>query len=388
LPSISKYCVTRRPGAFLSANVYAMLMPSIGFCGTPFTSRGSGIPGHLEDRRRDVDAVVELRAHAAAVGDAFGPRHDQAVARSAEVRRHLLHPLERRRARPAPAHRVVVLVQRATDLVDVLEHERHVVERPSWVFMLLSVPGEGTFTARAVVADHVDDQRVVAQAHRLDRIHHLADLRIDVLEEAGEDLLHPRVEALLVRRARLPRWDRVGPRRQLRALRNEAELLLIFESDLALSVPAVIELALVLVGPFLGDVVRAVTRPGSEVQEEGLVRRARLLLADPGDGLRGDRFREVPAGIVVRRLDRHRVLEQGRVPLTRLAALESVPVVEALSGRPAVERTSRAQLVVGCVVPFAEGRGAVVVASEDLRDRRRLPGPGAVVAGKARSPSP
>jgi hypothetical protein len=44
LPNISKYCVCRLPGASFSAKEYAMLMPSIGFCGTPFTSRGSGIP--------------------------------------------------------------------------------------------------------------------------------------------------------------------------------------------------------------------------------------------------------------------------------------------------------------------------------------------------------
>jgi hypothetical protein len=98
----------------------------------------------------------------------------------------------------------VVLVQRATDLVDALEHERHVVEEAQLGLHVVERSGERTFAARAVVADHVDDQRVVAQAHGLDRVDHLADLGIDVLEEAGEDLLHPRVEALLVRRARLP----------------------------------------------------------------------------------------------------------------------------------------------------------------------------------------
>jgi hypothetical protein len=117
-----------------------MLMPSIGFCGTPFTSPRFWNPGDFEDRRGEVDAMVELRPQAAVIGDALRPRHHETVARAAEVRRHLLHPLERRRSRPAPAHRVVVLVQRAAEFVDVLEHERHIIERPSCVFMLLSVP--------------------------------------------------------------------------------------------------------------------------------------------------------------------------------------------------------------------------------------------------------
>src|SRR3954466_15841898 len=39
----------------------------------------------LEDRRGNVDDVVELRAHSTAVSDALGPRHDQTVARAAKV---------------------------------------------------------------------------------------------------------------------------------------------------------------------------------------------------------------------------------------------------------------------------------------------------------------
>ena len=39
-----------------------MLTPSIGFCCTPLTIVGCGRPADLEDRRRDVDDVVELVA--------------------------------------------------------------------------------------------------------------------------------------------------------------------------------------------------------------------------------------------------------------------------------------------------------------------------------------
>ena len=41
---ISKYCVRLRSLAFASSNVYAMLMPSIGSCGMPLTTRGGVIP--------------------------------------------------------------------------------------------------------------------------------------------------------------------------------------------------------------------------------------------------------------------------------------------------------------------------------------------------------
>ena len=37
-----------------------MLTPSIGICWTPWTLTRLGQPGRLEDRRRDVDDVVEL----------------------------------------------------------------------------------------------------------------------------------------------------------------------------------------------------------------------------------------------------------------------------------------------------------------------------------------
>ena len=76
---------------------------------------------------------------------------------------------------------------------------------------------------------------------------------------------------------------------------NDAELLLPREGLFAQLVPAVVELALVLVGPFLGHVMRRVGGAGREVDEERLVGDQRLLLADPGDRLVGHVFHEVVA---------------------------------------------------------------------------------------------
>ena len=50
-----------------------MLTPSIGFCAMPFDHRSAPGPRGLEDRRHDVDDVVELGADAARVLDAVGP---------------------------------------------------------------------------------------------------------------------------------------------------------------------------------------------------------------------------------------------------------------------------------------------------------------------------
>src|SRR5688572_5774308 len=111
--------------------------------------------------------------------------------------------------------------------------------------------------------------------------------------------------------------------------------------------------------------VRAVARSGCEVREERLLRRASLLLADPGDRFLGNSLREMPLWVVVRRFDRRGVLEERRVPLARFATLEAVPIVEALARRPAIEWTGGAQLVIRCVVPLPEGRRTVVIAAED-----------------------
>src|SRR5437762_8989999 len=92
----------------------------------------------------------------------------------------------------------------------------------------------------------------------------------------------------------------------------------------------------------------------------------------------------MPLRVIVRRLEGRVIFEQRRVPLVRLSTLEAEEIIEALPCRPAIVGAAGAKLVVGRVVPLAEGGGGVLVASEDLRNARRLPGPLAVVAGEAR----
>src|SRR5271157_4107840 len=53
-------------------------------------------PRGLEDRRHDIDDVMELRTDATNIFDAGGPRDRQTLPRAAEMRGDLLGPLERR----------------------------------------------------------------------------------------------------------------------------------------------------------------------------------------------------------------------------------------------------------------------------------------------------
>ena len=99
--------------------------------------------------------------------------------------------------------------------------------------------------------------------------------------------------------------------------------------------------------------------------------RRELLRPDPRDRLVRNILGEVVPllrGLV--RLDRLVELVERRVPLVRLAADETVEVLEPTSGvRPAVERTHRARLPHGHLVALAELRRVVAVQLQGLGQR-------------------
>ena len=167
---------------------------------------------------------------------------------------------------------------------------------------------------------------------------------------------------------------------------DHAELLLPGERLLADGVPALVEPALVAVGPLRRHVVRGVRGARREVHEERLVRGQRLLLAGPGDRLVGHVVHEVVALLGrAPRLDRRRVLVDRRVPLVRLAADEAVEVLEpAARVRPVVERSDRVRLPHRHLVALAELRRVVAVELEDLGDRSARVRPQRVVARRRR----
>ena len=103
-----------------------------------------------------------------------------------------------------------------------------------------------------------------------------------MLDESGEHLHQPQLECPLAFGDVVPSRHGGGSRGQLGVGRDPAPLLLAGEHALAHSVPAVVEPALVLVRPPLGDMVRPVRGPGRPVEEERLVRREGSMLAQPG----------------------------------------------------------------------------------------------------------
>ena len=169
--------------------------------------------GRFKDGRNDVDDVVELAANAARVVDVARPRHGHALRSPAEMRRHLLGPLEGRVHRPRPGRREVREgLVRPPELVPEelrLDRHRNAVEGGELVRRAV----EHAFGARAVVARDVDDQRVVELAHVFDRLDHAADLVVRVGEVRPEDVRLLDEELLLEKSERIPVRQLLRPRR-------------------------------------------------------------------------------------------------------------------------------------------------------------------------------
>ena len=127
-----------------------------------------------------------------------GPADDQRVARAAEVGRHLLGPHERRVAGHGPARGHVREGLGAAPLVDVLQHVGHRLGDAVEVGHLVEHAGHAALGAGAVVADLVEDQRVVQFTDVLDRLHHAADLVVGVRGKRREHFHLPREQPLLV----------------------------------------------------------------------------------------------------------------------------------------------------------------------------------------------
>ena len=194
----------------------------------PFSVFGAGIPVASRMVGTDVDQMVELPADAARVVDVAGPRDRHALCRAAEVRRHLLRPLERRVHRPRP---------RCGKVREGLIRAPERVRQSSWALTgtgnaveggeLVRRAVERTFGAGTVVAADVDDQRVVELAHVVDGLNHAADLVVGVGEVGGVNVRLPDEQPLLVRREIVPLGRSFGHGVNLRVLGNDAEPLLI-----------------------------------------------------------------------------------------------------------------------------------------------------------------
>ena len=313
------------------------------------------------------------------LGDPRRPAHGHRVTAAAQVRGHLLAPLERAVARPGPRRRVVRGGELAAPHVEpaVLLHQRQLLlggERDTVLHgELVERAGQRAFHGGAVVPPDVDDQGVIELAHVLDGVEHPSHVPVGVLRVTGVDLHLAGVQRLLVVRQRLPGRERVVARRQLGVGRDDPELLLAGEDLLAHGVPAAVEPALVLGRPFRGHLVGGVAATGGEVHEPGLVRVLGAHPVQPFDGLVGHVVGEV-VGLAVLALRGypHGGVVHGDhgIPLARLPAQETPEVLETPAPGPAVQRTSRPLLAVRGQVPLPERRSGIAVLLEDLRERR------------------
>ena len=118
---------------------------------------------------------------------------------------------------------------------------RHLVERAL----------QRAFGRGAVVADDQVDQRVVEHLQVLERVEQPADVVVGVLHERGVHFHLALEHRLELGIHVVPGRNLLVPRRQHGVGADHAQLLLPLERDLALLVPAVGELALVLVDPLL-----------------------------------------------------------------------------------------------------------------------------------------
>jgi hypothetical protein len=155
----------------------------------------------------------ELTADAAHVRDVARPGHGDTLARAAEMRRHLLGPLERRAERPRPARgKVRERPLRAPELVPeqlILHRHRNAIEEGELVRRAV----KHALGACAVVAADVDDQRVVQFAEVFDGLDHPADLVVGVRQVGPVDVGLLDEELFLQPTERIPLRQLLRPRR-------------------------------------------------------------------------------------------------------------------------------------------------------------------------------
>ena len=327
-----------------------------------------------EDGGRQVDDVVKLVPEPTGVGDVSGPRNGQAVAGPPEVRRHLLHPLERCVQGPRPPDVVVALTSDRAEVVDVLEQELGVLLLPVLKRGQGPGPVDATLGRRPVVTGDVDEEGVVPLAHGLDGVDEAGHLSIGVSQEGREHFHQATGHWLVPVGVVIPGRDLVGSGSVLRARWNDPHGQLSLEDRLAQVIPAVVKEAAEAVQPGVGNVQRRVDGAGSEVAQERLVRSVGPDPLHPLDGLVGHVLSEVVVVPPLERGDRRGLVVEVGLELRGFAAQEPVEAVKAQPGGPAVERSRRAGLPRRGQVTFAEHPCGVAVLAEHLSHRGRLPG--------------
>ena len=322
--------------------------------------------------------------------DLLRPRDQAHVGDATLVARPTLPVRKRGVERPRPTRAVVVVRLRRTELVDVgkrrFRRVGHAVEEPPLVERAV----RSTLAAGSVVRHH-DDQGVVELPRLLQVVEHATELVVGVGDEPCEHLGHAGEETPLVVVERIPGTHRVEDRpglavrtgaggltvwvdrRQLGVVGKESELLLLREDPLADGFVALVELALVLVGPLLEHLVWRVPSPWREVHEERLVGIDHLGGLDHPDRLVGQILRQVvPVLRCAGSIDLAVVLDEVGIPLVGFATEEPVEPLEAAPQGPAALVRSEVALLTRCEMPLPDAVRVVPALDEHLGDESVL----------------
>ena len=366
MPAISKYWVVCRSFAVRVVKRIDQALPFHRNLGRAVHDLGFRQTCGLENGRRDIDHVAEVRADFVLRFDALGPVGHHANAGAAEVRRHLFDPLKGRIEGHGPAGSHMRVGFGAAPFVhqreQILEFLGHAVE----VGHLVEHAVHAALGAGPVVAGDVEDQRVVELANILERLNDPADFVVGMLHKSGKHFGLAREEPFLVGRELVPILDGGGLGREPGSSRHHAQFDLSRQRFLAQCVPAAVEFAFPLGDPILRHMMRGMHGAGRIVDEERLVGRHGLLELQPGDRL----IRHVRVQDIVRivgKLDLSDAVMQVRRPLVGFTADKPIELVEALMRRPAIKRAGHAGFPDGGLMPFAERAGAVAVEPEHLR---------------------
>src|SRR5437773_6989802 len=196
--------------------------------------------GHVEHGGHDVDGVAEGRADGAAVLNARRPVDDERVAHAAAVG-VLLVPAKGSIPGLRPSPRDVAVRVRPADVIEPVRHDvidvlRYEIEETELVHDAVWA----ALLAGAVVrAEH--EEGVFEQTLLFEEAGQASNLRIRVVEEAGERLLQARGEYLLVLRQLRP-WQNAGvARSERRSARDDPKFELAGEPLMADYVPAWVE---------------------------------------------------------------------------------------------------------------------------------------------------
>ncbi len=207
----------------------------------------------------------------------------------------LLVTLERRVASHGPSVRVV---GESSIGADVIEPPQCVGHRR---FFEPAEPGKliqaaiGTSLLACAVVRAQNDDRVFQPADLSQIACQPADLGVGVLEKTGVGRLEINEEALLLVGQGLPGSDSFVARRELGSRRHNAELLLSGQSRVTNLVPAFLEDRNIFVDIRFCHLVWRVGRPERQVKEKRLLGCDRGLVADVGDGVVDQVFREMIA---------------------------------------------------------------------------------------------